>query len=321
MNSPSHAIARWKLAPQTRARLIQVFFGGFALLVLALILDRARSVDWPTVGDALRAYGTTTLLITVLFALSAHAVASCYDLLGRRYVGHDLPATRVFSINAIAFAFSLNLGALVGGWAFRARLYTRFGLAGRTVLKVIAFAVLTNWSGFVLIAGLALAFWPPPLPASFQVDPAWLRAIGMLLLLLVVAYLGLCHFGSRRGAQMRVRGVVMTVPTLRMALLQLSLSSMHWLLAVAALHQLLPDDIPFARVVGVLFASSIAGAALHVPGSLGVLEGSIVQLLVDDLDVTQSLAAALTFRAAYYFLPFVIAATAYTVLEFKARRR
>lgn len=296
--------------------LATLFFAGVA----ALIVARARQVDWSAVLVALRSYSVLELGLALLVAALGHACAACYDLIGRRYTGHLIPASRVFTINAIVYAFSLNLGALVGSWAFRVRLYTRFGLPVSMVARIIVLAVVTNWAGFTLIGGVLLALWPPQLPASWEVPSLLIRAIGVLLLGVVGAYLAACAHGHRRGWAFRVRGQSMRLPSLPMAIAQLLLSAASWLLMAIALALLLPADLSFAKIVESLFASSIAGAMLHVPGNVGVLEGSFSALMSRELAVTQALAGVLAFRAVYFIVPFLFASAAYAVLELLARR-
>jgi uncharacterized membrane protein YbhN (UPF0104 family) len=295
--------------------LVVFFFAGVA----ALIFSRARQVNWDAVGDALQSYTTLELGLALLAAGLGHLCSGSYDLIGRRYTGHFMPKRRVFAINAIAYAFSLNLGALVGGWAFRVRLYTRFGLPVSVVARIIVLAVVTNWSGFTLLAGVLLLFWPPALPEAWNVPVAALRGVGVVMLGIVGAYLAACVIGRRRGWTYRVRGQQMRMPTLPMAVAQLSLSSASWLLMAVSLWMLLPAHLTFTRVIEALFACSIAGAALHVPGNVGVLEGSFTTLMARDLDEVQALAGILAFRAVYFLVPFALAAVGYAFMEVFAR--
>jgi len=293
---------------------------AFFVAVATLIVSRAVEVDWARVGRALASYSAFELLMAFAAAALGYVCTGSYDLIGRRYTGHHLSALRTFSINAVAYAFSLNLGALVGGWGFRMRLYTRFGLPVWMVLRIIVLAVFTNWSGFVLLSGLLLLLWPPALPAEWSVPVIALRGSGAVLLAAIVAYLVACAVGHRRGWTFQVRGARMRLPSLHMGLAQLALSATSWLFMAAALALLLPADLPFKRVVESLFASSVAGAALHVPGNVGVLEGSFAALMSAELDEVDALAGILAFRAVYFLAPFLFAAVGYAVLETHARR-
>lgn len=313
---PQAPVKRMRWITLTWRAMLLVFFVGVA----TLIVSRARQVDWAQVGASLSGYSAFELIMAFGAAALGFVCTGSYDLIGRRYTGHRLPALRTFSINAVAYAFSLNLGALLGGWGFRVRLYTRFGLPVWVVLRIIMLAVVTNWSGFVLLSGLMLLLWPPVLPVEWSVPVAALRGAGVLLLGVVAAYLSACAIGHRRGWAMQVRGERMRLPSLSMGLVQLLLSAASWLLMATALALLLPADLPFKRVVESLFVSSIAGAALHVPGNVGVLEGSFAALMASDLNEVDALAGILAFRAVYFLAPFVLAGIGYAVLETHARR-
>ncbi len=317
MSSPTasgETPGRWRLA-------WRALFLVFAAAVVALIVQRARDIDWGAVGTAIGDYDPVTVIVATVAALAAHAAAASYDLIGKRVVGHAIATPNVLLINAVAFPFSLNLGALIGGWGFRMRLYSRFGLGLRPVLEVIALAVVTNWSGFVLVAGVLLSLWPLPLPQPWAFDPLWQRLLGVALLIVAGAYLVTCAVATRRDWRPRIRGVAMHLPAPPLAVLQLAVSSASWLLMSAALALLLPGQVPFAHVAGVILVCAVAGAALHVPGSLGVLEVGVLALLPTDSEPAPVLAAVLAFRALYYLLPFLLAVIAYAALEWRAHRR
>lgn len=292
---------------------------AFVLVVMVLIVQRARTVDWAAVAQALASYRGGELALAGALALLGFACASAFDLLGRAYTGHRLAPARVLAINASAYAFGLNLGALVGGWGLRVRLYSRHGLPLQTIGRVILFAVLTNWSGFVLMAGVLLLFAPPAFPPEWGLRAEWLRAGGGVMTCVPLAYLLLCAWGARRGWGLRVRGYRMPVPSLRLALAQLALSCASWGFMGLALAALMNPAPPLNLTFGALLASSVAGAVTHVPGSLGVLEGSFTALVSGQVDLAHALAAVFVFRVLYYLLPFCIALFVYAALEWSAR--
>lgn len=290
---------------------------AFVLVVLGILVSRARLIDWPAVGAALAAYRADTLLLAASLALCGHLCAGSYDLIGRWYTGHRLSARKVMATNLTAYVFAHNLGALVGGWGFRLRLYLRAGLDAGCVARIIAIAVLTNWSGFILLAGLTLLLAPPSLPELGATAALPLRVIGAALLGVLLATLLLSRLAQRRGWRLRLRGQQLVVPPPRMLLVQIALSSFSWLCMAATLHVLLPAGVGGVETMGMLFFSSIAGALLHVPGGLGVLEGSLALLLGPRLGIAEVVAAAVAFRCVYYFLPLLAAAALYAVTEWR----
>ena len=87
---------------------------------------------------------------------------------------------------------------VVGGVAFRYRLYARQGLSADITTQVLALSMLTNWLGYLLLAGGVFLLAPPDLPAGWKVADAGLRAIGAGMLLAAAAYIVACVASPRR---------------------------------------------------------------------------------------------------------------------------
>lgn len=291
----------------------------FLALVTWLIVSAAQRVDWNEVLAAMRRRGIAESLLAVALAAGSFTLYSCFDLLGRRYTGHALPARQVMTVTFISYAFNLNLGALIGGAAFRYRLYSRLGLDLATITRVLLFSMVTNWLGYLLLGGLILCWRPPQFPPEWPLDPALLPVLGVALLLLPSAYLLLC--ASMPGRTWALRGHEFTLPSWRMALLQLALSCANWLLIAGTIAVLLQHRIDFPAVLGVFLLAAVAGVLTHVPAGLGVLEATFVLLLSDRLPATELLAAVLSYRAIYYFAPLLVAAVSYLVFELRRARR
>jgi uncharacterized membrane protein YbhN (UPF0104 family) len=266
-------------------------------------------------GTAVRSYDPALVLTALLSALGSYAICSSYDLFGQRHVGHHLPLARVLAINFVGYAFSQNLGAMVGGMGFRYRLYHRYGLKPAQTTQIIALSVLTNWSGYLLLLGLVLMFWTPTVP-RFP-PPPWLIAGGSVALVIVAAYVGLCCCAGHR--KLKFWRLRMQVPSASMAVLQLLLSSVSWILIAATVARLLSTDLPFSLVLGVVLLGSMAGALLHVPAGLGVLEAVFLAMLSQQ-NPAQVLAALLVFRVVYQLVPLSLAALLYLLLEWRGRR-
>jgi uncharacterized membrane protein YbhN (UPF0104 family) len=81
-----------------------------------------------------------------------------------------------------SYAFNLNLGSLVGGVAFRFRLYSRLGLKPGAITRIMSISMLANWMGYVLLAGLVFSLHPPTLPLDWPVTTLHLRLAGLALL-------------------------------------------------------------------------------------------------------------------------------------------
>jgi uncharacterized membrane protein YbhN (UPF0104 family) len=286
---------------------------AFFMLVGYLLVSRARALDWRQVHAALQSYPPATLWSAAGLGAASHLLYSCFDLLGRRYTGHALGARTVMSVTFVSYAFNLNLGSVVGGVAFRYRLYSRLGLGLGTIARVMSLSMLANWIGYLALGGLVFALQPPALPEGWRIDAAQLRLSGFVLLALALAYLGACAFSRQRS--FCLRGQRVELPSLGLAGVQVAMGAANWLLMSGALFVLLGRRIDFFSVAGVLLLAAIAGVITHVPGNLGVLEAVVVALLGQRLPAHEVLAAVVAYRILYYFVPLGLATLVYLLME------
>lgn len=292
-----------------------VFFG----LVSWLLVAQGRAIDWPEVFAALRAYPPALLLGAMGLSALSFGLYSCFDLLGRHYTGHTLRTPTVMLVTFISYVFNLNLGSLVGGVAFRYRMYSKLGLATATITRVLTLSMLTNWLGYLLLAGAVFTVVPLALPPDWTIDSEGLRLVGIALLGLALAYLLMCGWSRKR--TWTVRGHELLLPPPGMALVQLAMSSANWMIMAGAVYVLLQGRIPFSDVLSVLLVAAVAGVIAHVPAGLGVLEAVFVALLAHRVPQAELLAALLGYRALYYIAPLAAAAVLYLGVELRARKR
>jgi hypothetical protein len=291
---------------------------GLAALVLTLVARQANTVDWPVVWQELLKQSPGRLMAAAALALLSYGLYASFDLVGRRLTGHRLSAGRSLGTAAISYAFNLNLGSWVGGIGLRLRLYTRWGLSAPTVMQIIAHSMATNWLGYLWVGGAVLAWAPPPLPEAWMLPASGLRAIGLAMVAVAISYVALCRFSPRR--ELKVRGHTLTLPSGRLATLQMLAGGANWLLIGAIVWVLLGGRIDYLTVLGVMLLAAVAGVVTHVPANLGVLEAVVVYALGSRLPAHELLAAVLAYRAAYYLLPLALALPAYGLSEAAARR-
>lgn len=282
-----------------------------------LLMRELRGIDWPGVRAALDSYSVASIAGALAFGIPGYLACASFDLFGRRATGHRLSRARTMLISYTGYSFSLNLGALVGGLAFRYRLYAPYGLPALTIGQIIGLSVLTNWSGYVLIAGAVLAYRPPVLPPGWAVDPLLLRGTGVLLLLILAGYIALC--AVKGNTRLRWKRSELRLPTLRVAALQILVSTVSWSSIGAMIAWLLPGETGWLAVMPVLMVSALAGVWSHVPGGLGVTEAVFLALLGHSVPGDWLLAALIAFRAIYYLVPLTLAVLAYFYLEATAR--
>lgn len=292
---------------------------ALAVLVLTLVARQAGTVDWPQVWQALQALSAARLAVAVGVALIAYTVYAGFDLVGRHLTRHGLSVPRTLGTAAISYVFNLNFGALVGGFAMRLRLYTRRGLKAAVVAKVIAHSMVTNWLGYLWVAGAVLLWSPPQLPGEWAQSNAVLRGLGVAMVALAAAYLVLCGVSHGRRT-LRWRSHELALPGGQLALVQAATGGASWLLMTGIAWLLFDGRIDYPVVLGALLLAAVAGVITHVPAGLGVLEAVFVAVLAGHLPAAEVLAVVLAYRAIYYLLPLAIALPAYAWTEAVARR-
>jgi uncharacterized membrane protein YbhN (UPF0104 family) len=291
---------------------------AFFLVVGTLAYRYARTVDWHQVWAALTGTPRHVLLAAVALAAASHALYSCFDLIGRHYTGHRVPVPRTMLVTFISYAFNLNMGTLVGGVAFRYRMYSRLGLDNTTITKVVTLSMLTNWLGYLLLAGLLFAVVPLSLPPAWKPGNEGLQWMGLLIMAAAAVYLGMCATATERSFS--VRGHELMLPPPRMAALQMVVSCANWAIMGALIYTLLQGKVAYTRVLTVLLVAAVAGVLTHVPAGLGVLEAVFIALLSHEVPETQLLAALLGYRALYYIAPLLLALVLYVYFEVRARK-
>lgn len=290
----------------------------FFILVPVLLFVLVKNLDWQEVSKALRGYSSGILLAAVGVSALSYAVYSSFDLIGRAYTKHGLPARQVLPLTFVCYAFTLNLSSWVGGVALRYRLYSRLGLKVSTITRVLSMSLITNWLGYILLAGALFTFGLLELPGSWSIGASGLRIIGLALLAVGIGYLLACQFSKRR--TWSVRGHELTLPALPMALLQAALGALNWSLMALIIYLLLPEEAFYPMILGILMISSIAGVITHIPAGLGVIEAVFIALLQHLMPKGSIVAALIGYRAIYFLLPLAVACVVYLVLEKRAKK-
>lgn len=287
-----------------------------ALPVLLFLLLRAT--DWDEVFQRLREYRLATLAQGMLIALCSYGVFSSFDVLSRFYIGHPLPVRRVFTVAFVCNAFNLNLSSWVGAIALRFRLYGRLGMNASDILRILTFSLITNWYGYLLLAGGLFVAGYPNLPDNWSLGQSGLRSIGALLLVLGAGYLLACRFARRR--TWGWKRYQLNLPSGRLAALQGIAGASNWSLMALLIYTLLPDTASYPAVLATLMISSIAGVVLHVPAGLGVIETVFITVLRDHFSRGELVAALIGYRVLYFLIPLLLACLVYLWLERHAKK-
>ncbi|MBV9123882.1 MAG: bifunctional lysylphosphatidylglycerol flippase/synthetase MprF, partial [Planctomycetes bacterium] len=131
------------------------------------------------------------------------------------------------------------------------------------------------------------------------------RPLGAAFLAGALGYLVLCAW---RKQPLRLGKMELVLPSLRLALGQLALGSVDWVLAAAPLYALLPhgQTFSFPTFLCMFLLAQVAALVSHVPGGLGVFETTMVLLLKSSIRPEVALGALLVYRVIYYLLPLVL---------------
>ncbi|HEY7883432.1 MAG TPA: lysylphosphatidylglycerol synthase domain-containing protein [Cellvibrionaceae bacterium] len=285
----------------------------FFILIAWLLIQQAMTIEWQQVFETIKQTSKISLLTGFLLAVCCYIAFGSYDLLGRYLTGIKASVAKVWFIAWLSYAFNLNLGAAVGGVAFRYRLYSKVGVSTGDTTRIIGFSVLTNWLGYIALAGVLFVSGQIEPPASWQVGKLGIQILGAVFIGVIFAYLAACGFSRKR--QFSIRDFTLTLPKIHFAFLQLAMASLHWLLMASVIYQFMPEDIAFATVFAVLLVSAIAGAVTHIPGGLGVIEAVFVALLAGQADKPAIIAALFAYRCVFYLAPLGLATAAYFIFE------
>lgn len=296
----------------------RILTGIFFILVPVLLFFLVKNLDWQEVKDALTSYKPLTLLIGFAIALTSYGIFSSYDLLARHYTGHKIPAPQIIPVAFVCYAFNLNLSAWVGSFALRYRLYTRLGLDVATITRIVSINIMTNWLGYIILAGIIFSLRLLNLPDNWKLGATALQFIGFALLLIASLYFCACRFAKRRSWKFFNQEI--TLPSLRFALLQAGLASLNWALMGLLVYSLLPKEASYPAVLGILLICSIAGVVTHIPAGLGVLEAVFIAMYHHQFSKGTILAALIAYRALYFLLPLAIACVTYLILEKQAKK-
>lgn len=305
-------VSPWRLSKQWPL-IKRLLVLGLLIVVVSLLIRQARNIDWDQVATALAAYQASTLIIGAAFTVLTYAVYGSFDILGKFYIRSPIGSSRMMSVAFVSYAFNQNFGAFIGTIGLRLRLYSRLGLSNSNISRLILLSIVTNWLGYGVIAGGLFSFELIKVPAGWSVGQSMLRVCGISMLCLAAGYLYACARAARR--ELIIFGRRFELPSLELAITQLSLSATHWLATASILYVLTHGRIPFINILGTYMLTSIAAVIAHLPAGLGILEGIFLTLLGKRMPAAELLAALLTFRALFYLGALIVAGVVYVLLE------
>lgn len=301
---------------------IQFLFFVFVIFVVYLLYERLKVINFQEVKNGLEELSLEKIYISLFLVAINYIILGTYDYLAIRTqkINPPLRYKRTLLSAFVCYAFTLNLGALVGGLGFRYRIYSGWGIHSKDIPRIILFSVLANWSGYLLLLGFLILTQLENLKRAFQFPVVGGITIGVVSLVTVLSYLYLCYRG---GIKFKFKNTIMTLPRFPVALLQLLLSSVQWALLGSIINIFLEGlgiDLSYSQVLFTLLLSGIAGVITHIPAGLGVTE-TVFLALIQDVDPSSIIVALVCFRAVYYFVPLFVALPSYILVEIYQKKK
>lgn len=288
-----------------------VVFGG----ALWLLHQTLQDFHYHGIFHHLHSLTTSQLTSALLLTALSYLVMTGYDRLAILYIEHPLEGSKVSLTSFISYAFSNNIGfSLLTGGSIRYRLYSTWGLSTEEITKVLSFTMVTFWLGVCTAGGLIFLIEPVTIPSLLHLHISSIRPVGLFFILMVFGYLLAI---TLRHSPLLLAGWEFSLPAPRLALTQILIGTIDWVLAGSVLYVLLPHSasLPFFHLLGIYLLAQTVSLVSHVPGGLGVFEALIlVSLPTVPLDVLAG--TLLVYRGIYYLLPLVVAAFLLGGLEF-----
>ncbi len=287
---------------------------GFPLLALLLfagsvwaISHQLREHDYHEVLRTLTALPSSRLLLALVLVSLSYLVLTLYDILACYHIRHPLPFPKVILAAFLGHAISNSVGfSLLTGSAIRYRLYSSWGLSAIEIAQVIAFSNLSFWLGIFAVGSIGFLLEPLAIPTLLHLPFASVHPLGLIFLALVSSYtVGSFWLKS----PFKFGKWEISIPSPKLALAQLVIASLDWILAGGVLYVLLPlgTHLSYSGFFGVYLLAQVAGIISHVPGGIGVFETVILLFFSESLTAGTVLGTLLVYRLIYYLLPLGIA--------------
>jgi len=279
------------------------------VIVASLTLFRLlRDVEVDKVMSALQAKRMPDVLVAAALVMASYAALTFYDFFALRTIGrNDVPYRIAALANFTSYTIGHNLGVtIVVAGIIRLRIYAAWGLGVVDIAKVAFITGLTFWLGNAFVLGAGLLSEPGAMWAINEL-PAWVnRSIGLAALAVIAAYLVWLLPGPRALGRGKWRTVL---PSSRLTLLQIAIGVADLCLATLGMQALLPVQpaIGFNALLVVFVTAALLGFLSHAPGSLGVIEATMLVGL-PQFPKEELLASLLVFRVLYFVFPLCLAA-------------
>ena len=282
-----------------------LFFFALAAFMLYHQLSKYSLED---IKNALFSIPGKNLGMACLASVCGYVALSSYDFLALRYIKRKLAAWKWIFAGFIGFSVSNNAGhAIVSGGTIRYRLYTRWRFQGTEIVRMVTFSGFTYLVAcfFLIIVGYFIT--PSHAFGAGSVSKLTTEIVTLCSVIGLIGYFALSLFYKK---SLTIKGVVLTMPNIKMALAQVFIGAADILMASLVLYFALISfvDIPFSTFIGVFIIAQVLGVFSQVPGGLGVFEGLFMYIIPGEHNQATLFGALIAYRIIYYLLPMIISA-------------
>lgn len=297
---------------------------GWVLLVAAGLVALAAFLLY----RALSRYSSDQLIASVMaipswrlasagaFVAGSYLCLTGFDWLALRYVGRPLPYRKAALASFISLSLGHNIGfAGLSSGAIRYRFYSRWGLSAGDVAKMVLFSGATVGLGLLILGGIALLARGDLAGEITGLSRTVIASLGLLCFVLTGCYVA-AAWGQYA---IRVRGVEMKMPPMRLVMAQLVVGPLNFACVAGSLYEALAAAVstPYLGVASVYVIATLTSLISHIPGGLGVIE-SVVMFLLPAANV---IGAVLVFRFLYFLVPLALGGVLFAVVEIAFRWR
>jgi uncharacterized membrane protein YbhN (UPF0104 family) len=288
------------------------------LLALWLLWRGLHRYSLSQVVASVRAVPLFHLVLAFFAAAASYLCLTAFDWLALRHLGRSLPYRRIAiaSFVSLSIAHSIGFAGLSSG-PIRYRFYSRWGLDAADVAQLVVHCGTTVALGLLTLGGVALLL-SPDIAAGFAGFSGSIAIVAGVACLLAVALYLLAASVIRK--EWRIRGHLIRMPRLQIALAQVVVGTLNFACVAGCLYAVVSSvsDAGYGQVAATYVTGNLATLVTHVPGGLGVIEGTVMYLLHGGGRLVGPL---LVFRAAYFLVPLAFGAVLFAVAEVLLRRR
>jgi uncharacterized membrane protein YbhN (UPF0104 family) len=305
-----HEQSRWRwLGPALAVVLVTL-----AAFLLYRTLSQYSAAE---IAESVTSIPSGRLALAGLFAAASYLCLTCFDFLALRYVGQKLPYPKVALASFCSLSLGHNIGfAALSSGAIRYRFYSRWGISGGDIARIIVFCGLTVGLGLGILGALSLLLRPDLAAKMTGLSQAALVAIGVAALAGVAVYLALAATVRK---PLRIRRWSIEMPPLRLALAQIVIGPLNFACVAACLYHALAGlgEVSYLAVAAVYVTANLTALISHVPGGLGVIETVVLYLLPG----AKVIGALVAFRVIYFLIPLTIGAPLFGLCELVLEKR